>query len=450
MAEQDKDTTSTQPTEKLAGQIKEPGIEPQPAATLSRSDIDQVATRSSGWSTWFAVFALLLGILTAGGGYFLWMELSQLRTLSTTQLSSMKDDLLSTVNLQLDKAASDQKAAIAQAAVDVENTLTSTENSIAQVQGGFTELRQQLNERIGALELGLAGQQATIAQAQAELNQAIGLHRSDWAIAEIRYLLGIAADKLQFERRADVALTILQNAQQRLQDLPNPAFADVRSAIESDIAALSQINQPNLAQVSSTLQKLAATIDQLPMSGTRVALPHNAQSPDISANVDPNASLPAKAWAYASNAAEGIWQGIKSLVVIQREGSPSEPLLAPEQAFFLQQNLRLKLEAAAVAALKGESESYRRNLDAVNLWLHRFFDIDATRTQEFVQQIVPLEKIELAPKLPALSAPNAMQQAMEVVRVSNTVRPAPIPTATKAPAVDNNTTNSAEPKAIQP
>ena len=454
MAEQDKDIPITLAEERVSETraIDPPGAARETVPPFSNPPfINQSAaanTPNSGWSTWFAAFALLLAIVAVGGGYFLWMELSRLRTVSTTQMSNVKADVQDNVKLQLDKTVADQKAAIIEGTAHIEATIADTHDAIAAVQGGFTELRQQLNERISALEQSLAGQQATIAQAQNELNRAIGLHRNDWAIAEVSYLLSLAADKLQFERRADTALVLLQSAQQRLQELPSPAFAAVRSAVDGDIAALSEITQPDLTHVATTLQQLALKIEQLPLSGASVALPQTAENGPKSLSIDPNAGFFYTAWAYASNAVEGVWQGIKRLVVIQQKGTPSEPLLPPEQAFFLQQNLRLKLEAAAVAALKGDNESYRHNLEAINLWLHRFFNIDAADTQEFVQQLVALEKIDVAPKLPTLSAPDAMQQALGTVRASNA---AAAVVAIPAPKPKNNEpTDSTPPQAAQP
>lgn len=449
MAEQDKEIPITHEEQKPgASPVIEPPVPPQETTPPFNRQSAAERSQSSGWPAWFATFALLLAIVAVGGGYFLWMELSRLRTASNTQISNVKAEVQDNVKLQLDKAVAQQKAATMEGTAHIEATIADAHNTIASVQGGFTELRQQLNERLGSVEQTLAGQQAIITQAQNELNRAIGLHRNDWAIAEIRYLLSLAANTLQFERRADTALVLLQSAQQRLQELPAAAFSKLQNALDRDIAALSQISQPDLNHVATTLQNLAANADKLPLSGASVALPPTAQpSPWQSAAVDPNDGVFNKALAYISIAADGAWQSIKRMVVVQHAGAPSEPLLPPEQAFFLQQNLRLKLEGAAVAALRGDDEAYRRNIGAINVWLHRFFNIDAADTQDFVQQLVGLEKINLSPKLPTLEAQSALQQLIETVRSSNAVIGGAIPNPVQP--LKNDATD-ATPEAGQP
>lgn len=449
MAEQDKEIPITHEEQKpSASPMIEPPAPPQETTPPFNHQSVAERSQSSGWPAWFATFALLLAIVAVGGGYFLWMELSRLRTASNTQISNVKAEVQDNIKLQLDKAVAQQKAATMEGTAHIEATIADAHNTIASVQGGFTELRQQLNERLGSVEQTLASQQAIITQAQNELNRAIGLHRNDWAIAEIRYLLSLAANTLQFERRADTALVLLQSAQQRLQELPAPTFAKLQNALDRDIAALSQISQPDLNHVATTLQNLAANADKLPLSGATVALPPTAQpNPWQSAAVDPNDGVFNKALAYISIAADGAWQSIKRMVVVQHAGAPSEPLLPPEQAFFLQQNLRLKLEGAAVAALRGDNEAYRRNIGAINVWLHRFFNIDAADTQDFVQQLVGLEKINLSPKLPTLEAQSALQQVIETVRSSNAVLGGAIPNP--VPPLKNDATD-ATPEARQP
>ena len=50
--------------------------------------------------------------------------------------------------------------------------------------------------------------------------------------------------------------------------------------------------------------------------------------------------------------ARSLWQELKSLLVISRTDKNNAALLAPQERYFLYQNLRLQLEAARLAAIE--------------------------------------------------------------------------------------------------
>ena len=56
-------------------------------------------------------------------------------------------------------------------------------------------------------------------------------------------------------------------------------------------------------------------------------------------------------------------------------------LLAPEQAFFLRENLKLRLLNARVALLSRQFETARSDLLSAERWLQHYFDASSRRTR---------------------------------------------------------------------
>ena len=109
----------------------------------------------------------------------------------------------------------------------------------------------------------------------------------------------------------------------------------------------------------------------------------------------------------------GIWNNIKSLVIIRHHTRPTVPLLPPEQRYFLSENLRLQLEEARLALLRGDSTDYRQRLATAEQWIREYFDPDSPVTRSALETLAKLAKEDVAPALPDISA---------VVRNLNRVR----------------------------
>jgi uroporphyrin-3 C-methyltransferase len=66
---------------------------------------------------------------------------------------------------------------------------------------------------------------------------------------------------------------------------------------------------------------------------------------------------------------------------VSRIDQPEAVLLAPEQGFFLRENLKLKLLNARLALLSRQTESARADVAAASAALNRYFDPASRKTQ---------------------------------------------------------------------
>jgi hypothetical protein len=69
-----------------------------------------------------------------------------------------------------------------------------------------------------------------------------------------------------------------------------------------------------------------------------------------------------------------VWQEVRSLVRVTRIDKPEAMLVAPEQAFFLRENLKLRLLNARLALLSRQFDTAQSDLRDAQSALDRYFD----------------------------------------------------------------------------
>ena len=70
-----------------------------------------------------------------------------------------------------------------------------------------------------------------------------------------------------------------------------------------------------------------------------------------------------------------FWSDVRELVRIERIDNADGAPLSASQAFFLRENLRLRLLGARVALLAHNDKSYKADLKAAADWLARYYDV---------------------------------------------------------------------------
>jgi uroporphyrin-3 C-methyltransferase len=76
-----------------------------------------------------------------------------------------------------------------------------------------------------------------------------------------------------------------------------------------------------------------------------------------------------------------ILEEARNLVRVSRIDQPEAVLMAPDQAFFLRENLKLKLMNARLGLLSRQTDSARADVTAAAAGLRKYFDPSSRRTQ---------------------------------------------------------------------
>lgn len=214
--------------------------------------------------------------------------------------------------------------------------------------------------------------------------------REERVIAEVEQLMIIANQQLQLAGNVKPALLALQSADSRLQHLDTPRAIQLRKAITQDIARLQSLPLADITGMNLKLESLISTTDKLPLVSERLAVPVATSASD--SNAGPIHRL-----------AQEIWQDIKGMVRLERVEHPEPPLLAPDQAFFLRENIKLRLLTARIALLQHDEVTYRADLLAAEHWIKSYFDVRETATKSALSTIKQLSASNIVIQMPDIS-----------------------------------------------
>jgi uroporphyrin-3 C-methyltransferase len=261
------------------------------------------------------------------------------------------------------------------------------------------ETQRELQARVGALEARVAESQSQQAALEA-LYQELARDRDEWQLAEIEQVLAIAQQQLQLAGNVRAALLALQLAESRLARADRPQFLAVRRALARDIERLKALPALDLPGMSLRLDGLVAAVDALPLA--------------FEERSAPGAERPVKRAAAEESALRRlgaeIWRELSQLVVVRRIEGQEPPLVPPAQAYFLRENLKLRLLSARLALLGRNEAGYREDLRAATGWIQRYYDTRARPTQAALAQLKQLAAATLSIEAPSIA------ESLEAVR----------------------------------
>ena len=154
------------------------------------------------------------------------------------------------------------------------------------------------------------------------------------------------------------------------------------------------------ADVEGTALKLAnmaRSVDSLPLADQ----PQRTLGADPATSESDPGAAEDNAWLKAGRE---FMADLKSMVRIQSISKPPKPLLAPEQRYFLHQNLRLALSGAQLAVLKEDTETYRANIENARQWLADYFDPAAEVVKQMTADLDELKQLDVSPEIPDITS----------------------------------------------
>src|SRR5438270_4503713 len=246
--------------------------------------------------------------------------------------------------------------------------------------------------RIAQLEARLAESQSQQLALEA-LYQDLSRNRDEWQLAEIEQVLAIASQQLQLARNVRAALLALQLAEGRLARADRPQFAPIRRALARDIERLKAAPAIDFPALALRLDNLIAAVDSLPL-----AFDERIEQPGAQKEAPPVADR-----GFFARLGAEVWSELSQLVVVRRMGPAEPPLLPPSQAYFVRENLRLRLLNARASLLARDEAGYREDLRASAAWVQRYFDPRSKYTADAVAQLKQLSGISITFDMPTIS-----------------------------------------------
>ena len=283
--------------------------------------------------------------------------------------------------------------------------------------GQAEALSQELQARLTVAEVRLSEVSLQRSQLE-ELMLTLSRSRDDNLVEDLESALRLALQQAQLTGSAQPLVSALQAADQRIARAAQPRLNPVQRAIARDIDRIQAAALADIPALALRLDELARQVDDWPVLNAvgpavgpvaAVAAPQAVQAPPAEASAqtgvesaaaplarsvpagvtDAQVVTPASAdsglsqgWSRVAAGWQGVWDRIwadvtrsgRELVRVSRIDRPEAALLAPEQAFFLRENIKLKLLNARLGLLARHMVSSQADVTAVEQALGRYFD----------------------------------------------------------------------------
>ena len=256
-----------------------------------------------------------------------------------------------------------------------------------------------------------------------ELMQSLSRSRDENLVVDFESALRLAQQQAQLTGSAEPLLAALRSADQRLQRAAQPRLNPLQRAIAKDIDRIKAATLTDVPVLLIKLDELVRLADELPLANAMPVSGAARLAPASTVSIPSPGRVPASAPLAASSAAatpvekllayltpaawlQSILNNLKSeagkLLRVSRIDQPEAALLAPEQAFFLRENFKLRLLNARLSLLSRQTDAARSDLIAANAWLVKYFDANSRKTQSAAQSMQQIQGQLKTSELPRL------------------------------------------------
>lgn len=284
------------------------------------------------------------------------------------------------------------------------------------------ELARSAETKVALLE-GRVAETALQRTQLEELIQQLSRSRDENVLADVDAAIRVAMQQSAITGSAEPMVAALRQSEDRLARINQPRIERVRRALSRDLDRLRAVVVSDISSLTLKLDEAARNVDELPLLAQAERRPAAAprRVPRAAAVPASAASAPAAGGGWlAWLRTQGGWIGervveeVRGLVRITRIDNPEAMLIAPEQSWFLRENLKLRLLNARLALLSRQFDAAQSDLRDALSSLDRYFDRGARRvvlTAELVRQVSGQARLVSLPRpdetLAALAAAQA-------------------------------------------
>lgn len=232
-----------------------------------------------------------------------------------------------------------------------------------------------------------------------ELVQSVARSRDDTLVVDIESALRVAVQQAALTGSAEPLVAALQQGEERLARASQPRLEPVRRAIARDLDRARAAGTADVASLSIKLDEAVRLVDELPLlsaaeprqsfgrsAAPAVPVPVSALPADAASAPDGVGSWFSREIGQAGwRLLHTVWSEIRSLVRITRIAHPEAMLVAPDQAFFLRENIKLRLLNARLALMARQFDGAQADVRWAQGAIERYFDGSARRTQVAVE-----------------------------------------------------------------
>ncbi len=341
--------------------------------------------------SWFGVVILLIVLGLAGAGYFLF-----------TQLRDRQEGLGGEVKGQMSKQIADYQDQL----TAIQNQLASLEASIGNKDAHFNttlaNFSQLHNEKLSVTRTELI-------ESVHRIERQLGKTRGDWLVADAEYLLTVANERLHLIGDVKTTQEALEAADLRLRESGDAGVYKVREQIANELTQLRTITVPDIIGMYVSLQSLENQVDKLVLF-----LPYIGKELSPSAQVHDHANKLAE----GHDALETVLTQLEGIVTIRHTDQQVTEILSPEQARFIREQVRVKLEIIKMALVERNEAIFQSSLkDAVH-WIEENFTKD-DESRAMLNELNRFAAVKLRGNYPDISQPIKMLRDLAKLRLAS-------------------------------
>ncbi|KPF42795.1 uroporphyrin-III methyltransferase [beta proteobacterium AAP121] len=256
-----------------------------------------------------------------------------------------------------------------------------------------------------------------------ELIQSLARSRDENVLADVDAALRVALQQAAITGSAEPLVVTLKQADERLARFNQPRLERVRRALAQDLERTRSAGVTDVTVLTVRLDEVIRQVDELPLFSAPERR-GSARAAEAAATAAAAASAPASAASGTGLAgligqrwagfASVFWLEVKSLVRVTRIDQPEAMLVAPDQAFFLRENLKLRLLNARLALLSRQFDTAQSDLREAQRALDTYFDRNHRRVvavSELVRGVTGQARLVTVPRPDATLAAIATASA---------------------------------------
>lgn len=208
--------------------------------------------------------------------------------------------------------------------------------------------------------------------------------RVNWLVDEAESMLNLASQQLMLSGNVQGAAAVLEHIDSRLNRFDQPELLPIKQAVSHDLSALKNRPYVDISGTALRLDRLETAVSGLPLLLDGVLQP--------GAQVQNDASSSGSWWQDTWNKSLGA---LKGLVEVRSLDNKDAMLLSPEQAYFVRENLRLRLLDARTALMRQNGEVYQSDLNNVEAAVKQYFDGKSPATQAWLKELSELKALDV-------------------------------------------------------
>lgn len=228
-----------------------------------------------------------------------------------------------------------------------------------------------------------------------DLMQSLSRSRDENLVVDVESSLRLAQQQTQLTGSPEPLLAALRTADQRIERAAQPRLARVRSAIARDTNRIRSASVTDVPGLLVRIDDIVRQVDELPLANAVPARSVNEPPRPVA----PTASPAAVWWGRWRDA---VLAEARGLVRVSRIDHPDAMLVAPEQAYMLRENMKLKLLDVRLSLIARQNEAARADVAAASQALYKYFDPASRRVQAVATQLQQVQAQVRTAELPRI------------------------------------------------